>query len=376
MEKTTVSLSAKEPEIQLQALQKSRLTDLIEDKGLLGRVYEAGIQLLTSDALRACDEMSILGALYKAVSLNFRLEPEFGECYLIPRSVQDGTDQTGKRKYKSVCVFQIGYRGWKAMALQSGNVSFIESREVYKEDKFEFRYGTNAFLQHSPAEENSGNTTHFYARAKLRDSNEVFEVINKQTAEKSRRFSESQYDKVGSYPNQTKVFSEKPKGFWANGYAAMALRGPIKRLCAMLPLTQAIESGMQSDGTITYLQKDGTLTTISSVDVEKSAEIVPDLDMNGIAPEMAEKYLEVKDALSSMDFMDILKFYKEFNESDLSANRHFAKLFFEAVYYKATDIIKELNVFYETADKWQKDVELKKMLTDKKKSIEENAKRN
>lgn len=371
----TYSLSAADPEFQRKALQNSQLATLIRDKELLSRIYEAGVQLLTSEALRQCDESSILGALYKAVTLGFRLEPEFGECYLIPRSVAAGKSADGKTTWKKACCFQIGYKGWKALALQSGHVVFIESREVYKEDEFQVKYGTNAYLDHIPAETNSGQTTRFYARAKLANGFEIFEVINKDAAEKSRAFSESQYLKIGTYPNQTKKFSEKPIGFWENGYAAMALRGPIKKLCSFLPLTPSIETGLQSDNTIQYLQKDGTVTTITSSEVEKSAEPIVELNTSGVKPEDVETYITVKEAIESFTtFEQVLKYYTEqFKKGSHAKDRVFVTLVFKQACTLAKTV-PELNDFYKSVTDWHKDEGLIKILTNAKKAIETNGK--
>lgn len=355
---------------QRKALEASQLKVLIKDEATFNRMKEAAVYLLNSDELRACDELSILGALYKAVSLNFRLEPEFGECYLIPRKLYDKKTKESKQ----VCSFQIGYRGWKAMMMQTGYVSNIQAREVYKEDQFFVKYGTAAMIEHIPADENSGITTHFYAYAKLKDGNEIFEVINKQAAEKSRRFSESQYEKIGTYPNQTKKFSEKPVGFWANGYAAMALRGPIKKLAAMLPLTPAIETAMQEDGAINYMQKDGSIMKVSPVEVEETAEKIQTIEI-GIAPELIPRYQDLQDGLMGLaDFYSVLNYYTtQFKESDLSDNRNFAKLIFD----RAVQVVKTLadleKFFLEVNESWNHDKELMKIIGRKKQDLE-NAK--
>lgn len=367
------SIISQNTDEQRKALEASQLKVLIKDPDTFNRMTVAAMHLLNSDELRACDEMSILGALYKAVTLGFRLEPEFGECYLIPRKLYDKKT----KESKSVCSFQIGYRGWKAMMMQTGYVSNIQAREVYKEDKFFVKYGTTAMIEHTPADENSGETSHFYAYAKLKDGNEIFEVINKQAAEKSRRFSESQYEKIGTYPNQTKKFSEKPIGFWANGYAAMALRGPIKKLAAMLPLTPAIETAMQEDGAITFLQKDGTEMKISPAEVEETAEKIQTIEI-GIAPDLIPRYEDLKMSLQGLlDFDSVFNYYKDqFKESDLSDKRDFVKLVFDRVAEVATTVA-QLNQFFTETDKtFQNDEKLKPILSKARKTIEENAKRN
>jgi len=368
-----LSILSQNTDEQRKALEASQLKVLISNPDTFNRMAVAAAHLLNSDDLRACDELSILGALYKAVTLGFRLEPEFGECYLIPRKLYDKKTKESKQ----VCSFQIGYRGWKAMMMQTGYVSNIQAREVYKEDQFFVKYGTAAMIEHTPADENSGETTHFYAYAKLKDGNEIFEVINKQAAEKSRRFSESQYEKIGTYPNQTKKFSEKPVGFWANGYAAMALRGPIKKLAAMLPLTPAIETAMQEDGAINYLQKDGSVMKVSPAEVEETAEKIQIIEI-GIEPDLIPRYEDLKMSLQGLlDFDSVLNYYTtQFKESDLSDKRDFVKLVFDRV-AEVAKTVPQLNQFFEANDKtFQKDEKLKPILSAAKKTIEENAKRN
>lgn len=363
----TLSILSTKPDEQRKALEQSHLRTIISNPEIFKRVCEASLHLLNSDELRACDENSILGALYKAATLGFRLEPEFGECYLVPRKVK-GKDGN----WKSVCTFQIGYKGWKATMLQTGHVSNIQAREVYKEDEFSVQYGTDPYLKHRPADENSGETTHFYAYAKLKDGNEIFEVINKQAAEKSRKFSESQHIKDGQYPNQTKKFSEQPIGFWANGYAAMALRGPIKKLAAMLPLTPAIETAMQEDGSITYVQQDGSVMKISPVEVEETAEKIQTIEI-GIAPDLIPRYQDLQDGLRGLaDFDSVLTYYNaQFKESDLSDNRHFVKLIFDRV-GEVAKTVDDLSKFYAAVSDWQKDTELIKIISRAKQAIEKN----
>lgn len=355
-----LSITASGPDQRLEALKKSRLGTIIQDHAIFNRICEAAVVLLNSEKLRTCDESSIFGALYKAATMGFRLEPEFGECYLIPRNINVGTYQDPK--WVSVCCFQIGYKGWKARALETGHIKFLEAREVYKEDEFAIEYGTNAFLKHIPADENSGVTTRFYARCGLTSGGEIFEVINKQAAEKSRRNSESQYDK------KTKAFSDVPKDVWAKHYAQMALRVPVKRLCAMLPLTEAVESAMQADGAVTYLQKDGTVTTISPVEVEANAE-QPQENQMQIPAENANQFLEWKDAISTYtNFSEVISGYLELKKTNLFKSFPFVELFFDAA-AKHAETPEQLAQFYSESVIWQKHPNLIKKLSQRKQEI-------
>jgi len=370
---TEISLLTLKPNELVEGLKKSRLAALLKDPDTLNRMAEAAALLLTNDKLRACDESSILGALYKAATLGFRLEPEFGECYLIPRNMKV-KDEKGVDVWKSICVFQIGYKGWKAVALQGGHISYLAAREVYAEDVFAFEQGTTAFLKHVPANENNGITTHFYALARLKTGEVIFEVINKQAAEKSRRNSETQYDWIGSGSTKQKQFSNTPKDIWLKHYASMAVRVPIKKLCAMLPLTPAIEAATMADGSITYAQKDGTVTTITPVDVENAAEPVD--PETKIDPALQEKYFYVVDALSSYnEAKHVNDYFADFRSTELGKERIFAELFFDRIVQVATTT-DDLKAFWELAKDWQKTPDLVKKITQKKSKIEANAKAN
>ena len=371
-EAPVLSLQVNDAKSQLEALKASRLRDFVKDPAILNRMYEAALYLLKNDALRACDEASIFGALYKAVTLKFRLEEDFGEYYLIPRRIFAGKDENGQPIYKSVCTGQIGYKGWKALALQSGHVLSIEAREVYKEDEFSFKYGTAPFLEHVPAETNKGEMIWFYAMALLPNGVKLFEVINRQRAEKSRKNSETQYETIGG----KKVFLETPpaKTVWAKFYDKMALRTPIKAVCAMLPLSEAIETAIREDGAVTYLQKDGTVTTIGPADVEAIAE-KPEGEKNpveGLNTEIADKFLQVSDALSAMDFDAVCEYYKRFDGSKFAANKIFAKLFFDRAASQAKEAA-QLNTFYNLATKWKKETEFYEILAARKTAIEKEA---
>jgi len=364
-----VSIISAAPEKQIEALKSSRLSVLIKDAATLHRIAEAAVMLLTNDKLRACDEESILGALYKAATLDFRLEPEYGECHLIPRNIKTGKkDEKGADIWKSVCVFQVGYKGWKAKALQTGNVVFLSSRAVCKEDQFSFEFGTGQFLKHVPVEvRTNGARTHFYALAKLVDGSYVFEVINGQEAERSRRHSETQYDWIGAGGSKIKQFSAEPKGIWKDNYDAMALRVPIKKLCASLPLTPALEAATSADGVVTYLQKDGTVTTITAAEVENAAALP---EGPSVSVEQAPMFVKIKEYLDGYTgFQDVLKYYQQFKEDEQAGEKIFVQLFFEAA-AKTAKSTEDLSEFYNEAKAWQKTPDLVKILSTKKQELE------
>lgn len=369
----SVSIISADQTIRANALRESRLKTLVSDKAQFAKLCEAALMLLDKPQLRACDESSIMGALYKAVTLKCRLEPEFGECYLIPRTINVGSRENPQ--WVKTCVFQLGYKFWKAKALEGGHVVSIQAHEVFKEDDFEVQYGTGAFLRHRPAEDTRGETAWFYVYAKLRDGQgELFEAINKFSAEKYRRKSESQYETVGSGANKTKKFSEKPKDVWATDYSAMALRLPMKRLCAALPMTEAVEEAMKDDGSVVYLNSNGQQSYIPAKNVEEAAQPIETAAENVAVEALSEKdrdaFEEWASALGTVNTEEeVWNLFQQFKDTHYSTSQIFSAMFFTK-YAAVAENAEQLAKFYHANKHWQKTPALVRILTDRKSQIE------
>lgn len=361
-----MSITDQNPAVRIEALKQSRLSELIQDKGLFPRIQEAALHLLNSEDLRKCTPESIMGSLYKAVTLGFRLEPEFKEVFLIPRFVKVGVDAQKKEVRAWMCSLQIGYNGWKAMALQTGFVEFIEARPVYEGDLFDYEYGTGQYLKHK-GQDKSLEMTHFYVKFTLSSGKEIFHVINKAEAERSRKFSESQYVKYGTYPNQTKVYSDEPIGFWKNGYATMALRGPIKTVCSWLPLTPKVETAMMEDGAITIVPNEGEVRVMGPNEV-MSAEDAEHEEVK--AGEHQEAFLTIQDELSRIETVpELVVRLEQFKETPGANVQILVELFVK----RADTIVKtenELTGFFKSLPEiWQKNAQLRGIVAQTHKRI-------
>ena len=149
----------------------------------------------------------------------------------------------------------------------------------------------------------------------------------------------------------------------------MALRRPIKNICAALPLTPAIERALQEDGAVTYLQKDLSLTTLSPLQVEDKAEIVAE---TAITQEESDKYQDTVDALTSMDFSQVVAYWKEFQKSELASKKAFAILFAAAGCSKAENV-EHLSELWGLMGRWTTSGEVKQYFTDRRTAIEKAA---
>ncbi len=109
-----------------------------------------------------------------------------------------------------------GYRGFIALALNSGQITSINVQAVHRNDRFDYAYGLNERLEHVPAEEGRGDITHFYAYVKLKDGGHHFDVLSR-----------AEVDAVRGR-------SEDPA--WVTGYAEMGKEMAIRRIAGYLPV--------------------------------------------------------------------------------------------------------------------------------------------
>ena len=169
--------------------------------------------LQTTPMLLECDR----GSLYRAVMTcaHLGLEPDavLGQAYLVP----------SRGKVQLV----PGYRGFIALARNSGEVTSINAQAVHRNDRFDFAYGLAERLEHVPAEGDRGEITHFYAYAKFKDGGHHFDVMSRGEVDAVRDRSESyQAYRAGKIQDTA----------WVTGYAEMGKKTVIRRIAKFLPL--------------------------------------------------------------------------------------------------------------------------------------------
>lgn len=73
-------------------------------------------------SLQQCEPVSILYAGIKATALDLPLDPNLGFAYVLPYK----DNKTGK----TVATFQMGYKGFKQLAIRSGKYRFLNASDV------------------------------------------------------------------------------------------------------------------------------------------------------------------------------------------------------------------------------------------------------
>lgn len=259
-----------------QIAGNSAIEKVISDQMGRAQFIEAATLLFKSPAYALCTVESVIGCLLKAAIFGFRLSPELGEAWAIPRKVKTGrrvknAEGRDVDEMEIVCQFQIGYKGWQKLASSTGRVSFWDYAAVWSEDKFEYELGSGQFIKHTPTLDKMkrGQRVGFWAKAKLSDGNEVFHVVGLQDVEDYRRFSETQYD----WNNGSKTFSAQAKGIWATNYEAMALRLPIKEIATKkIPRTELLAQAIEADNSVTRVTDEGEIKVQGEKEVEAFAE--------------------------------------------------------------------------------------------------------
>jgi len=266
MENKIVTFQGIEKEALKQIIIESGLSKLIEGSMGTERFTEAALQLIQQPGIATCTQESVLGGMLKAAIFNFRISPELGQCWLVPRTVNIGTKEA--KQYIKVATFQIGYKGWMELAFRSGKVESFDAGIVHEKDVFAFEKGTSAFLRHVPTDApQKGAKKWAYAYAIMNSGRLAFSVVDIAEIEKHRKMSDNQT----VYQGGQKVAANDPVGIWAAHYDQMAKRIPMRYLCTLqLPKSDELLQAVEVDGSVTNL-KGGKIETIAIGEVENMA---------------------------------------------------------------------------------------------------------
>lgn len=170
---------------------------------------------------------SFLGALLTSAQLGLECNTPLGQAYLIPYK----NGKTGRVETQ----FQLGYQGMLDLCYRTKQYKSIVARVVYEGDIFDFKYGTNEFIDHKPMGK-STNPTHVYARYTMINGAEAFEVMNWESVmAHAKKFSQG----VNS--------SFSP---WTTNPELMGCKTVLKKLLKYAPKTVEIADAVANDSAI------------------------------------------------------------------------------------------------------------------------------
>lgn len=213
----------------------------------------------TNPKLMACDPLSVVASALQSAQLGLEPNTPLGQAYLIPyeeRKMVNGVWQT----VRTVCNFQVGYRGLITLAFNSGELQSLDAQEVYANDDFDFNYGLNMTLKHIPATHNrkqpGENPTHYYAVYKLKNGGQGMAVMTyEDVLEHAKKFSKTYNKKTGKF-----------SGPWADNFDAMAKKTVLLKLMKYMPM--AVDSPLARAATVDGAQFTGSMNDDKTLEID------------------------------------------------------------------------------------------------------------
>lgn len=205
--------------------------------------------------LAECTQASILGAIFQSAQLG--LEPDIeGQAYIIPyTNSKKVINEQGKTVWikRLEAQFQIGYKGYIELFYRHGSAISIDMHTVYENDLFEYSYGTNRFLNHTPKLKDRGEPIGYYAIAILSNGGNVFKVMSKEECITHGQKHSKTYIKV-KYNEETNRYEKCEPHFeenspWVTDTNAMCKKTVLIQLAKLLPKSIELQKALAMDNT-------------------------------------------------------------------------------------------------------------------------------
>lgn len=199
---------------------------------------------LRDPSLLACDLSSIVRCVVTSAELGLEIGSPLGEAYIVP--------------YKGRATFIAGYKGLVKLALQTPSLAKLESRVVYADDEFAYRYGTDPQIEHQPGKGSRVDpklVVAAYAIAFQRDGNTQFEVMERDELDRIR------------------AKSRAAKGPWISDTIAMYRKCPIRKLANYIELSPLARDAFAKDEEPKYVMP-AAVVEAGDVAVEAEAEAI------------------------------------------------------------------------------------------------------
>jgi recombination protein RecT len=193
--------------------------------------------------LMECDPQSVLGAFMASAALALEPNTVLQQAYLIPYGKRGKNPVTGEWEILSYeCQFQIGYRGYVALAHRSPYILTLEAEAIHKGDHFKHMKGSRSFLEYEKTLEERGHLIGSFAFSKLDGGGEAATILTLDDIHKIRGRSETYQallkgvDKANKDWEKKKATEKLADTPWVWAEDDMAAKSAIKKHSKMLPL--------------------------------------------------------------------------------------------------------------------------------------------
>lgn len=191
--------------------------------------------------LKQCSPESLLGAMMASAALGLEPNTILQQAYLIPYERKGYVDNRWQTLGVD-CQFQVGYRGFLALAHRSESILDMEASAICEGDHFKYMQGSESFLEYQKSLSGRGDVIGAYAMVKLRDAEKAY-VMPLEEILKVRSKSETYNALVRGveYANNDKDRQKAQKKLadtpWVYWFEDMAAKSAVKKLAKFLDLT-------------------------------------------------------------------------------------------------------------------------------------------
>jgi phage RecT family recombinase len=193
--------------------------------------------------LLKCDPQTVLGGMMTTAALG--LEPNTIQqlAFLIPYGNNRKVGNEWKKVYE--CQFQVGARGFVALAYRSPRVKSIQAEAIHENDLFEHMVGTESFLKYQKTLKDRGELIGAFSYVRLADDFETACVLPLEELHKIRSKSETwrtltrNVEQAESEKDSAKALQKLQETPWFMWEDDMGAKSAIKKHAKQLPIASS-----------------------------------------------------------------------------------------------------------------------------------------
>ena len=256
-----------------------------DPRGFLASVFEV---IENNSLLQKADPKSIMYAAATSAMLELPINQDMGMAYIVP--------------YKGKAQFQIGYRGFRQLAMRTNKVERMEDSVVYEGETADDVYMRIRSVVDLFRPEEGAQVVGYISYIKLTNG-----------FEKSLYMTTQELEKHGKQYSQT---YKKGFGLWKTDFDAMARKTVTKQLISKYaPLSRKVQMAIRADQAVI---EDWDLKKVSYPDNEKPSQEELDRQEESKriegwidSQETVEKLEEVSEALYELDDKELIQKYED-----------------------------------------------------------------
>lgn len=266
---------------------KKRLEELLKDRA--GVFMTSLMQIVNSSSqIKACEPNSVINAAITAATLDLPLNNTLGFAYIVP--------------YNNEATFQLGYKGFKQLALRTGLFKFLNATDVREGEivvqdrlsgEIEFKWIDN----HEEREKTKivGYVSYFELTNGFRST---FFMSYAQVHAHAKKYSQS-------FRSNKKWVVDNSQ--WTTNFDGMAIKTVTKlNLSKSAPLSVELQKAIQADQSVVKQTDDGEFEYVDNQADEKASPEEQNAELRALLSEKIEAGL-LKDDKKKGRYIEILE---------------------------------------------------------------------